>query len=137
MSTDLRGPPRPRGRQGPDPPDARTFLTFAIMMAVITTVIIGIGGFLHGFPTFSEPAGMAEEGGESAPAGADTEEESEGSSDESIGSESTEEGSDDGGESILSMSDTGGENGNDTADEDDDRIDIETEEQNGPGFGDG
>ncbi|ADJ14929.1 hypothetical protein [Halalkalicoccus jeotgali] len=55
MSTRLRGPPKPRSEGKPDPPDARTFATFAAMMLVIATVIIGIGGVLHGFPTFSEP----------------------------------------------------------------------------------
>lgn len=38
---------------GPDPPDAWTFITFATMMLVIAVVIVGIGGILHGFPSFS------------------------------------------------------------------------------------
>lgn len=56
MSKRLRGPPKPRDTAGPDPPDARTFVTFAAMMVVISVVIVGIGGVLHGFPSFSGPA---------------------------------------------------------------------------------
>lgn len=56
MSTPLRGPPKPRDERGPEPPDAWTFVTFAAMMLVVSGVIIGVGGILHGFPTFSEPA---------------------------------------------------------------------------------
>lgn len=56
MSRRLRGPPKPRDEAGPDPIDARTFVTFVAMMLVISVVIVGIGGILHGFPTFSGPA---------------------------------------------------------------------------------
>lgn len=53
MSRRLRGPPKPRDEAGPDPIDAWTFITFVAMMLVISVVIVGIGGILHGFPTFS------------------------------------------------------------------------------------